>query len=292
MKKFFVTLPFLIYWSLLYHTEVLKALHVILPAIFLTCYYWNIHTRRLGFFILPVILTLLIYEGMGYFAHIISAGAHVSEPYLLEKSLFSFSVPSPFNNWAEFFQQNTFVPLDLICGTAYIIYVFVFFAFAIYLYVSRFKEWAQPATLSFLIVNMMGYLTYYIYPAAPPWYVARLGLVPADLSTPPYAAGALRFDQAIGSPMMETMYASGSIVFGSMPSLHVAYPFLIVPFAFVIKRFRVSATLFFLLVAFSAVYLNHHYLIDIILGTTYAALAALVAIKLSPQLELKLSSKD
>ena len=58
----------------------------------------------------------------------------------------------------------------------------------------------------------------------------------------------------------------GADVFGAIPSLHIVYPFLAMVYGWRLRRFRPFGVGYFLLVCFSAVYLNHHYLLDIFVG--------------------------
>jgi len=129
---------------------------------------------------------------------------------------------------------------------------------------SRQMMWA------FFWVNVIGYSTYYWYPAAPPWYVAEHGFGPANLTTPANAAGCVRFDQLLGTQFFSQWYGRSADVFGAIPSLHVAYPFQAVYYSFKFGRAKVFAALFFLIMCFSAVYLNHHYVLDVLLGVVYA----------------------
>jgi len=117
----------------------------------------------------------------------------------------------------------------------------------------------------FVWANFVGFSLYYIYPAAPPWYVAAHGFV-ADLSVHASPAGALRFDRLVGLPIMQGFYGKSADVFGAIPSLHVVYPMLALIYGFRLPRFRVVAIAYFLLVCFSAVYLDHHYLLDLFVG--------------------------
>src|SRR5207245_8769212 len=58
------------------------------------------------------------------------------------------------------------------------------------------------------------------------------------------------------------------------PPLHVAYPLLAVWAAFLtpqLRGARVPTIGFFLLMCLSAVYLQHHYVIDVLLGIAYAS---------------------
>jgi membrane-associated phospholipid phosphatase len=66
------------------------------------------------------------------------------------------------------------------------------------------------------------------------------------------------------------MYGRSADVFGAIPSLHIAYPLLAAFFAFQFGALRIFCFCFYLLMCFSAVYLNHHYILDIIWGSAYA----------------------
>jgi membrane-associated phospholipid phosphatase len=52
----------------------------------------------------------------------------------------------------------------------------------------------------------------------------------------------------------------------------VAYPLIGVFFAFKYRSLRVFAVCFYAVMCFSAVYLNHHYVLDILWGSSYALL--------------------
>ena len=87
------------------------------------------------------------------------------------------------------------------------------------------------------------------------------------------AAGALRFDKLVGMPIMENFYGKSADVFGAVPSLHVVYPYLCLCYTWrVLPRFRWIALAYWLLILFSAVYLNHHYFLDIFVGISIATL--------------------
>ena len=57
--------------------------------------------------------------------------------------------------------------------------------------------------------------------------------------------------------------------------MHVAYPFIAMRYAWKLRAARALTTVMYALVAFAAVYLNHHYIVDILLGSAYAGLAVL-----------------
>jgi membrane-associated phospholipid phosphatase len=130
---------------------------------------------------------------------------------------------------------------------------------------------------AFMLVNAMGVVTYLLYPAAPPWYVMQHGPGPADLAAAPSPAGTARFDALLGISYFANFYARNPNVFGAMPSLHAAYPVLVVWQVWGLGRaWRAGSIAFAALVAFSAIYLQHHYILDVVAGVIAALVACMV----------------
>jgi membrane-associated phospholipid phosphatase len=77
----------------------------------------------------------------------------------------------------------------------------------------------------------------------------------------------------VGVPYFAEFYRRSADVFGSVPSLHCAYPLVVLLYARELNNRWLNAVFFgfYLLVMFSAVYLQHHYFLDVVLGTLYAA---------------------
>jgi membrane-associated phospholipid phosphatase len=218
----------------------------------------------------PFIATGAIYDSMRYFYWPGIAGrVRVAGPYLLERSWFGIDGQTP-NEW---FAAHHWPALDLASGFAYLVYVGEYLALAFLLFFRRRSETLRTLAVAFLVVNLLGFATYFIYPVAPPWYVAEYGLGPARFDVHPAAAAASRFDQLLGTHFFDEMYGRGVDVYGAYPSLHVAYPLIAVWAAFrerVLRWARGPAIAFFLLMCLSAVYLQHHYVIDVLLGVAYA----------------------
>ncbi|MDQ3291637.1 MAG: phosphatase PAP2 family protein, partial [Bacteroidota bacterium] len=120
-------------------------------------------------------------------------------------------------------------------------------------------------------VNLIGFVIYYVYPAAPPWYVQHYGFtfIPG---TPGNTAGLARFDNFFGIKLFHGIYSKSSNVFAAMPSLHSAYPVTVLLYGLKNKLGRVN--MFFALIMlgiwFAAVYSFHHYVLDVILGIACA----------------------
>src|SRR5262249_55209193 len=133
------------------------------------------------------------------------------------------------------------------------------------------------------------------FPVAPPWYVTEHGLGPAVRGIPGSPAAALRFDQLTGTHMIASLYARESDAFGAIPSLHAAYPLLV---ALMLRemgarRLTTLAWAYMALMCFAAVYLQHHYVIDVIAGIAYGGVgyaAVTRAMRSSSERSLEASS--
>jgi membrane-associated phospholipid phosphatase len=183
--------------------------------------------------------------------------------FALDAALF----PAPGGGgWPAFFSRHPRVALDVVAGLAYLVYLLEFFAVFLFFHF-RERPIARRMAWCFLAVNVLGIAGYVLFPAAPPWYVLAHGPGPAELAAAPSAAGAARFDALFGIRYFAAFYAKNPNVFGAMPSLHVAYP--TIAACFLARRGLVPAALgavFAAWVAFSAVYLVHHYVLDVVAG--------------------------
>ena len=75
----------------------------------------------------------------------------------------------------------------------------------------------------------------------------------------------------MGITYFKEFYARSSNVFGAVPSLHTAYAFVAWFYARpVFPRGHWIFLAFWALMGFAAVYLRHHYTIDVLLGAIYA----------------------
>src|SRR6266404_1675585 len=231
---------------------------------------YNERTRSFLRQFFPFILTGAIYDSMRYFYWpAIEGRVHVADPYLLERSWFGIGALTP-NEW---FLEHHWPALDLACGFAYLVYVGEYLAVAMFLFFGHRERILRKFALAFLIVNLLGFVTYFVYPVAPPWYVSEYGLGPARMDVHSFAAGASRFDQLLGTHFFDQIYGRGVDVYGAYPSLHVAYPLLAAWAVFRVPQLRWARTPavgFFFLMCLSAVYLQHHYVVDVFLGVGYA----------------------
>jgi inositol phosphorylceramide synthase catalytic subunit len=287
-SRIFPVAFFIVYWFALYLLHSLHGDHIEVGILTMALAYGGRQTRTVLRFLLPLLMTVMIYDSMRFYADYLRGPIHVQEPYLFDKRFFGISTPSGVLTPNEYWQQHIHPALDVLTGFAYLSFVGFFTLtvayFRFYLIRRGTSKVSGPeigrrsmaAMWAFFWTNMIGYTTYYWYAAAPPWYVAMYGLGPARMDTPANPAGTVRFDQIMGTHFFTGFYGRAADVFGAIPSLHVSYPFIAMFFAYRFGSMRAFTTLFYLLMCFSAVYLNHHYVLDILWGSGYALIISIV----------------
>jgi membrane-associated phospholipid phosphatase len=127
--------------------------------------------------------------------------------------------------------------------------------------------------IALLTLSFAGFITYLVFPAAPPWYASqRAGLIEVH-KVVDYVVAQIGW----GWDFSRIYNNLNPNPVAAMPSLHAAYPTL----AFLaLFSFKKKIGLLFLpypfLVWLSVVYLGEHYVIDVIAGIIYASGAYLV----------------
>ena len=285
--KTFPLFLYILYLSIYAFSGFLRIDHFFVSGFAILLWYSGPRLKEIFNFLLPLLLVAIIYDSMRFYSDLIRGPIHVKEPYEFDQYFFGINTPSGRLTPNEWWQLHTHPILDLITGFFYLCFISIYVLLSVYFCFwlaktgtkKRTPQWINHLRYrpmwAFFFVNMIGYSTYYWYAAAPPWYVALHGLGPADLSAKASAAGALRFDALLGTHFFTGMYGRAADVFGAIPSLHVAYPLQSVYYAYRYGAAKKFAVFFYLIMCFSAVYLNHHYVLDILWGSSYALLVCI-----------------
>ena len=229
----------------------------------------------------PYALLALVYFGMGFLEpNYMVNEVHISQPYNLERQLFGIVTADGIKTPSEWFAVHHSIGVDLLCGLFYMLWIPLPIFFSLCLFFSGREESAIRLTMALFLTKLVGYVGYYIYPAAPPWYVMEHGFEFIK-DTPGSAAGLLRVDDYLGIPIFHTMYTANANVFAAIPSLHSSYYPVALWYALSTKgisRWWAALFLVFSLgVWFAAVYTGHHYIIDVILGVMCSAVGVMLA---------------
>jgi inositol phosphorylceramide synthase catalytic subunit len=250
----------------------LRVEHALVAALIVACYATP-SSRRFALLLMPMALVGILYDVQKVF--VIEMPVHVAGPYLFEKAILGIPTAAGRVTPNEIFLGWHTDWLDVLTAFPYLTYIFEAIALFIYFFVKD-KERCWKFGWVFFAVNIAGMLTTTLLPVAPPWYVTEHGLGPAIRGVVGHPAAALRFDALTGTHVFATLYARESEVFGAIPSLHAAYPLLV---ALALNRetwLRRLAWGYCALMAFAAVYLQHHYVIDVAIGLAYAAAGHIV----------------
>jgi len=140
----------------------------------------------------------------------------------------------------------------------------------------RFMAW-------FVALTSIGYVTYALYPAVPPWLASQRGAL-----EPTHRLVREVWDQ-LGYHGLAACFSGSSIYandVAAIPSLHAAYPvlFLLLFWGRAGRAMRVLLASYAVAMAVTLVYTAEHYVVDIILGWAYAVLIALVLPRLWPRM--------
>ncbi len=262
-----ITILYLLWCSF---TGGIRQEHYYLIIIWVTAYYLSDKSRRfiLGFSIF--IIYWIVYDSMRALPNYEVAQVHIKQPYDFEKFLFGINENGKLLTPNEYFFNHHSPFFDILSGLFYINWVPVPLAFAVYLFFKN-KYLFIKFSLVFLLVNIAGFVIYYLYPAAPPWYVNLYGF-DLHLGVPGNRAGLARFDELTGIPIFESIYNKNANVLAAMPSLHAAYPVIVLYYGIKARLGKINwlFLVFMLGIWFSAVYSGHHYIIDIIVGASVA----------------------
>jgi hypothetical protein len=234
----------------------------------------------------PFILFWVAYDMMRGVADSVRGQINVEGPFLLEKALFgwmtSADIPAFYFQQFQAAHDGTAIKIafDLLSSLLYILhFISPLILGWFFWHTLNERRTFYVYVYTFTVLNVMALVTFMIYPAAPPWYIFEHGFgQPPDTMLD--SAGALvNFDKLVGRRFFVSFYNTfNSNLFAAIPSLHSGYPTTIALFL----GLRLGGRAWFfvaypLLAWFSAVYLNHHYIIDLVIGSLYVGVAWSVA---------------
>lgn len=243
-----------------------KPEQLFLIVLFNGFYYLSRTTRSLIIGFSVFIIYWIIFDYMKAFPNYRYNQVHIGSLYHFERSVFGIQSGPLLLTPNEFLAAHSQGWLDVAAGLFYLCWVPVPMAFAGWLFYKDRKQFVYFSS-TFLLVNLIGFAFYYIYPAAPPWYIQQYGFT-FHPGTPGNTAGLARFDTLLHVRIFKGLYAKSSNVFAAMPSLHSAYPLITLYYALK-SRLNKAAILFaFIMIGiwFSAVYTSHHYVSDVLAG--------------------------
>jgi membrane-associated phospholipid phosphatase len=213
----------------------------------------------------PFLLLVLAYVALTSITAGLAAHAHVQFPIDADRRMFFGTLPTTALQ-ARFWNPNHVHWYDYAATILYPMHFVVplVLAFAFWMWKKRLY-WRFIA--AYLLLTYAGFLTYTLYPMAPPWWAANEGRIPP-------VHGIL--DQVhyggVSNPIvLATDYLRPNPV-AAMPSLHAAFPVLVWLVLWrVAPRWGWATILYPLAMSLAVVYLGEHYVVDVLAGWLYAA---------------------
>ena len=159
---------------------------------------------------------------------------------------------------------------DVLAWCVYMTHFFVIWIIAAVIW--RFAHDRFRRYVAVLVtVTLFGFLTYWLYPAQPPWLASNLGEIGHVSRIVPSVWGHL------GLPTAQTFFETGNglvNLVAAMPSLHAAYPFMLLIFFWSSGWWvRIGLGLYTLAMAFTLTYGGEHFIVDALFGYVLVLLA-------------------
>lgn len=254
----------------------LKPVHFLFTGLVIFLYFSHPKTRLFLLLALPFVIKDVLFDYLRYVPFEWLKPIHVLEPYRWEQAWFGFSLKGTAFLPHEFLFHFSHPFFVFVSGLVYYLNEPMAILFILLAWALQSRSLAGRYAAAFLVMNLLADFTYVLYPAAPPWYVAKYGFLQPLAPVMGDPAGLVRFDALLGVSLAKGFYGMSPVVFGAIPSMHAGFSGLIFLYSFQLgKKWAVFFGIYFLCMCFAALYLQHHYGIDLVVGTVYALIAYL-----------------
>lgn len=249
---------------------------IFIPLLILGLCYGNAVSKKLLIGLYPLALVGIAYDAMRFVKNVGLAPEtiHTCDLQAFDARWFGIRHGGALLSLPDYFYTHHWPSLDALAAIPYGTFIYATVLYAGMLFVRDFTA-IQRLTWTFLVVNLIGFATYHIYPAAPPWYVHAHGCRADLFAKASEGTHLARVDAWLGFRYFAGFYSRSNDIFGAVPSLHVAYPFLMALEGW--RRHKWPGKLltsgFFVAMCCAAVYLDHHWVFDVVLGIAYTVVS-------------------
>lgn len=223
---------------------------------------------------IPFLFILLSYDFLRGFAD--NLNGRVNYQSLIDAETWLFKSIPTIELQKLYFNSPTTTFLDFAASIFYFLHFALPLSFGFILWIYN-RSYFKRFVTGILLLSYAGWITFLIYPAAPPWLASNEGYLPKVYKIMDQTLSV--FPDRWNLPTIYHQFNPNPVA--AMPSLHAAYPLLV--FLFALNFFKLKALLFFpyvLATWFSIVYLGEHYMVDIIVGAFYAVIFYFLAVRL------------
>jgi hypothetical protein len=218
----------------------------------------------------PLVVLLLVYDSLRRFTPYLDKHVHYLQMPNFDRWLFHGTLPTI---WLQQHLYHGHISwYDFFFYTLYMCHFVTPLLIAVAIWKWRPQHYNRYV-LAFLLMSYAGFVTYIVFPAAPPWLASQLGYIPPIQRISSDVWGAL------GIHDFSTLYNKFSPnEVAAVPSLHAAYPVMMMLF---IRRawgwrWALAFAWYPISMWVGVVYLGEHYVFDVMLGIVYAIVAYVV----------------
>lgn len=215
----------------------------------------------------PFIALLLVYESLRGLAPYLNTKVNFMFMIHADKALFFGQLPTV---WLQKYLWHGHVMwYDFVLYLAYMLHFVLPLILAVVIWKKREREYMRYIT-TYVLLSFAGFITYVLFPAAPPWMAAEKGLLGpmTRISSQVFASLGIHDFPSLYNKISPNAVAA-------VPSLHAAYATLFALFVtkLFIGKWRYFSWIYPAMIWFGTVYQGEHYAIDAILGILYALAA-------------------
>jgi hypothetical protein len=222
---------------------------------------------------LPLYVVLALYALLrGYASHVL--WGPFSRPQIAFDSFIGGGQPPTVTLQRWLFRANDLRPWDYVTWLCYMSHFFTSFVVAGVLWKRDHDRFKRFVAL-FVGLTFLGYITYVLYPALPPWLASETGHIAPITRIVPVVWTHIGVHQASALFTGNNQFDNN---IAAMPSLHAAYPMLLLLFFWQRARPALRAILvgYVLAMAFTLVYSGEHFVLDEVVGWSYAIITFVV----------------
>jgi membrane-associated phospholipid phosphatase len=216
---------------------------------------------------LPFTLVLVVYDVSRGVATLIGLPLHEADIAAIDRTVFGGTVPTV---WLQHHFLTPGSPhwYDAVATLIYTSHFLATPIVAAVLWLRNRQVWLAFIT-RVIVLSLAGLVTYVLFPAAPPWYAARDGVISPVIRASSRGWLWLHVNHA-GNLLSEGQLAANPVA--AMPSLHTAFATIIALFVArrIHSRWLVLCALYPLAMGLALVYLAEHYVVDVVAGVVYA----------------------
>ncbi len=213
--------------------------------------------------LLPFVAAILVYESFRGLAHQLNTHVNYSFAPHVDRLLFGQLPTVTLQNWlwhghARWFDYALYIP--------YMTFFIVPIGLALIVWKTRVQHYWE-ATTAYMTLLFMAFVTFFVFPAAPPWMASENGYIEHvhRISTDVWYGLGIRDFPSVYNHIAPNPVAA-------VPSLHAAFAvlFSILVFKLYGKRWGALSLIYPLSNIFGIIYEGEHYAFDAILGIIYA----------------------